>query len=253
MKPGPLRSGLALLAALTMVPGWFTEAPGSPRARVRERRFLERAARAFLRAVDMRGAPPAGPGTLYVANHMSWLDIPVLASRLDARFVAKAEVGGWPLIGLLARRAGTLFVKRERRQEAGAQADAIAERLRRGDSLILFPEGTTSDGTAVLPFRTSLFAAAAAAICVQPLAICYRRPDGTALDGADLAAFAWVDDEPLPPNAARAARAGLRAEILLQPPIPVDPAESRKSLADRCRAAVVDAYAAMRAAPNRSE
>ena len=254
---GRTRAIGALAGALTMVPRWIAAGPRWRRKRAYERRFLARIARGFVGRVALSGATPGaaapggvepgGAGTLFVANHISWLDIPVLAGVIDAEFIAKDDVRGWPLVGPLARRTGTLFVSRERRSEARAQADSIGDRLRAGGSLILFAEGTTSDGTGVLPFRSSLFASSASAGRIQPVVIGYRRRDGAPFGDAEMAAIGWVGDEALAPNAARLARAAMIAEVVMLDPIEPGEGESRRDLAARCQRAVAEAYAALRA------
>jgi 1-acyl-sn-glycerol-3-phosphate acyltransferase len=109
--------------------------------------------------VRTRGGLPdmAEGGALLVANHVSWLDIHVLHSLLPARFISKAEVRGWPLIGWLAEAVGTVFLVREKKADALRVNQAMAGHLRRGDLLAFFPEGTTSDGRGVQPFFPSLF------------------------------------------------------------------------------------------------
>ncbi len=97
---------------------------------------------------------------LIVSNHVSWLDIPVISAVAPVSFVAKKEVGGWPFVSSLARLQRTVFVDRQRRTAAAASANEIADRLASGDKLVLFAEGTSSDGNRLLPFKTSLFAAA---------------------------------------------------------------------------------------------
>ncbi|MCB2072301.1 MAG: 1-acyl-sn-glycerol-3-phosphate acyltransferase, partial [Novosphingobium sp.] len=133
--------------------------------------------------IRCRGAPSATDGTLFVANHISWVDIAVLARLLDAGFVAKAEIGRWPVIGALARGYGCLFVDRVMRTGVRQEADALDSRLAASRRIILFPEGTTSDGTGVRPFRSSLLAAAGRGDwpCVQPVTIRYRTRDGMPL------------------------------------------------------------------------
>ena len=114
---------------------------------------------------------PTGP-LLLVANHISWLDITSLHAARYCRFVSKADVKHWPLIGPLASGAGTLFIERESRRDAMRVVHHMAERLRAGDVLAIFPEGTTSDGVSLRPFHANLFQAAIAADApVQPVAM----------------------------------------------------------------------------------
>ncbi len=120
--------------------------------------WLHRSARRFLRifglAVQVSGPIPVGG--LLVCNHLSYLDILVLGSSAPAVFVAKRDVKHWPVFGWFARLAGTIFVSRERRMQAGRFADELETVLNRGMLVILFPEGTSSDGRTVLPFKSSL-------------------------------------------------------------------------------------------------
>lgn len=244
---GRVRAAAGLLAGLSLAPVWLFMRPRTLRARARERRFFTRILRGFGVALERQGADPAGPGTLYIANHMSWLDIPLLGVALDGDFVSRADLHDWPILGRLARHRGTLFVARDQRRGARDQADSLHARLSAGGSVILFPEGTTSDGRAVLPFRTSLFAAAAAARAVQPVAIVYRDRKGRRLDPAMLDRIAWHGEQPLPANAASLAAHGLSAIVTLLPPLPPD--GNRKLLAEQCRAAIFGAYEEMRDGP----
>ena len=98
---------------------------------------------------------PAQSRSLIVANHTSWLDIPVIASIMPAAFVAKSEVRGWPLVGLAAELTGAVFVERARRQNTADVNAAIADRMAGGDPVVLFAEGTSSDGNRVLQFRSA--------------------------------------------------------------------------------------------------
>ena len=120
----------------------------------------------------MRGQPIATGPVLLAANHISWLDITSLHAARHCRFVSKADVKHWPLIGRLASGAGTLFIERESRRDAMRVVHHMAERLRAGDVLAIFPEGTTSDGVSLRPFHANLFQAAIAAEApVQPVAM----------------------------------------------------------------------------------
>lgn len=243
---GTLRAAAGLAHGLALVPAWLLSPPLSPAARDRERLFMQRVARRIVEEIRLHGAPPAGPGTLYIANHVSWLDIAVLGGALDAAFIAKMDVRKWPVIGPLSRRTGTVFVEREARHHVHHQADAIARRLRAGQSLVLFPEGTTSDGTGVMPFRSSLFEAAQHARTIQPLALGYHHGDGRRIESGLLPRVGWTGDEALLPNLARVCGFRLSAEVRLMPSFAVTPDMDRKMLAARCREAVLEAFREIR-------
>ena len=106
--------------------------------------------------VHVSGTPLKGDKpVLLAANHTSWLDIPILSSVVPCSFVAKSEVGSWPFFGLLARLQRTVFVERQRRHQTAEHRDRLYERLADGDTLVLFPEGTSGDGNKVLPFNSA--------------------------------------------------------------------------------------------------
>lgn len=128
--------------------------------------------------VQVAGEIAATPALL-VANHVSWLDIPCLLATVDAVFVAKQEVAAWPLIGAMAARAGTIFLPRGGRAAASTAADAMTWRLARRRSVVMFPEGTTTDGTSVGPFHARLFQAAIRTqSVVQAIAVRYADDSG---------------------------------------------------------------------------
>ncbi len=144
-------------------------------------------------------------GTLYVANHVSYLDIPVLAFLMDGLFVAKADVRGWPLFGFLARIAGTLFVSRQA-AKIPRERLAIAGRLKKGENIFLFPEGSSSDGVDVLPFKAGLLSAANAneglVVPVQPVSIVYGPAEGrgNAMSQRERDCYAWYGDMDMLPH-----------------------------------------------------
>jgi 1-acyl-sn-glycerol-3-phosphate acyltransferase len=190
-------------------------------------------------SVEVIGTPSPDRPTLFVANHSSYWDIEVLGSMLTASFVAKSEVGGWPLFGLLARLQRTVFVER-RRRAAGRGRNEIAERLAAGDSLVLFAEGTSSDGNRVLPFKSALFAAAAptagrAALMVQPVSIAPTRLDGIPLGYGRRSLYAWYGYMDLAPHLWAAVKAGrLLVRVEFHRPVSFDGFPNRKALADHC-------------------
>ena len=181
--------------------------------------------------VQVVGKVSDKPATLFLPNHSSWLDILVLGSVLRASFVAKSEVGEWPVVGIIAKFGRTVFVSRRRNATVLREADTMRERLQAGDSLILFAEGTSNDGTRVLPFRSAFLAAAADAKAVQPISLVYDRLGGLPACRRDRPLFAWYGDMDIASHFWRIARrSGARATVLLHEP--ADPATipDRKAL-----------------------
>jgi lyso-ornithine lipid O-acyltransferase len=186
------------------------------------------------------------PRTLYVSNHTSWLDILVLGATLDARFVSKSEVGTWPIIGWVAKLGRTVFVSRSRGR-TGTEAQEMRARMEQGHSLILFPEGTTSDGARVLPFRSSFFAVASAAVQVQPVTLVYDRLGGLPVGRRDRPLFAWYGDMETGSHAWRLLRrTGTRVTVVLHDPFAPETVPDRKLLAARVGRAVSETAAALR-------
>lgn len=125
------------------------------------------------------GVPPKAGPVLLAANHISWLDIVVIHAARHCRFISKSDVKHWPLVGTLATGAGTLYIERESRRDAMRVVHHMAERLQAGEVLAVFPEGTTGDGTQVLPFHANLLQAAiAAGAPVQPVALLFKDAQG---------------------------------------------------------------------------
>ena len=154
---------------------------GLPRRRAIIRRWSIRMLRMLRVEARFHGVPEGGlPGNLLiVANHISWLDIFVLNTLQPARFVAKAELRRWPIVGWLSASVGTLFVEREQRRHARSINHQAAEALARGDVVAIFPEGTTTDGTTMLAFKGSLLQPIVDTEGhVQPIAIRYRDAAG---------------------------------------------------------------------------
>jgi lyso-ornithine lipid O-acyltransferase len=187
-----------------------------------------------------RGRPPDGAATLVLANHVSWLDIPVIGSLHPLSFIAKSEIGGWPFVGRLARLQRSVFIDRQRRRSTAEVNQAIAHRLAKGEVIVLFAEGTTGDGNRVLPFRSSLVGAARAAvmnagtdkISLQPLAIAYTRRNGLPLGRREKPEVAWYGDMDLAPHLSQlAARGPLDAVVVWGDPIPFNGDRKQATLA----------------------
>ena len=181
------------------------------------------------------GAPMAGPGAV-LANHVSWLDIFVLNASARVMFVAKAEVRGWPGIGVLARGTGTVFVNRQRAQ-AKLQERMLGERLAAGHRLMIFPEGTTSDGLRVLPFKSSIlgaFAGSLPGVAIQPVTLRYHAPRGR-----EARFYGWWAGLGFGRSLLEVLAQGPQGsvEVIWHAPIPCAGAD-RKSLATRAEAAV---------------
>lgn len=140
------------------------------------------------------GQPPVSGPVMLVANHLSWLDIPVMHAARHCRFVSKSDVQGWPLIGTLATAAGTLYIERSSRRDALRMVKLMQEALERGEVLGVFPEGTTGDGRTMLPFHANLLQAALLADApVQPVGL--RFADRAS--GATSFAPSYIGDETL--------------------------------------------------------
>ena len=141
--------------------------------------------------LQVQGTPPVNGPVLLVANHLSWLDIPVLHAARHCRFISKSDVASWPLVATLARSAGTLFIDRSSRRDTLRMVKTMADALAQRDVLAVFPEGTTGEGREMLPFRPNLIEAAIlAGAPVQPLGL--RFID--AASGADSEAPVYAGD-----------------------------------------------------------
>lgn len=217
--------------------------------------------RLLLRLLGVRvagtGCPPA-PGTavLLLSNHVSWLDIPVLAAQHPLSFIAKSEVAGWPLVGLLARMQRCVFVDRSRKVATSEVNAIVARRLGAGDAIVLFPEGTTGDGIRLLPFRSSLVGAARTALLthavetirLQPVALSYRRRHGLPITRREMPQVAWYGDMDLAPHLAGIIRGGpLDVAVEWGEPILLDARADRKHATAAAEAAVREALARIKA------
>jgi lyso-ornithine lipid O-acyltransferase len=193
------------------------------------------------------GRPVETRPVLFAANHISYLDIIVLGSLLGASFIAKSEIAGWPLLGWLARLQRSVFIDRRARSTAH-QRDSITARLAAKEALILFPEGTSGDGTRLLPFKSALFSVAdheaTGPVTVQPVSIAYTRLDGMPLGRGLRPFFAWYGTMSLAPHLWRMLGLG-RLEVIVEfhPPTDLTACGSRKMLARYCEERVAEGLA----------
>ncbi|MGE0717523.1 MAG: lysophospholipid acyltransferase family protein [Alphaproteobacteria bacterium] len=199
--------------------------------------------------VERRGAIATDRPTLFVVNHCSYLDITVLGSLIGGSFIAKAEVAGWPFFGWLAKLQRTVFVERQKRTAAAGQRDEIAGRLEAGDDLILFPEGTSSDGNRILPFKTALFSVAERQVkdrplVVQPVTLAYVRLDGIPLGHGLRPFFAWYGDMDLAGHIWKAAGLGdCTVSVEFHRPVTLAEFRSRKDMARHCQRTIEEGMA----------
>lgn len=245
-----LLSALVPMQLLTLRLGWNL----AGRLPVRFHRLLLRLLRVRL---AVRGRPPEdGVATLLLSNHVSWLDIPVLAAIVPLSFIAKSEIANWPVIGFLARLQRCVFVDRARKAATAEVNAIVARRLGAGDAIVLFPEGTTGDGIRMLPFRSSLVGAARAALTahtveairLQPVAIAYRRRRGLPLTRRETPEVAWYGDMELGPHLGQLIRGGpLDVAVAFGEPILFDATLDRKRATLAAEAAVRSALVGLRA------
>lgn len=195
-----------------------------------------------------RPAPRQARSIVFVSNHSSWLDIAVLGAQLEACFVSKDDVANWPVVNIIAHLGRTVFVTRKA-SATGRERDVMAARLAAGDNLVLFPEGTSSDGSRVLPFRSPFFALAEGEHppLIQPVSLVYDRLAGLPAGRNARPLFAWYGDMDLATHFWRLAQwQGMRASVLLHPPLDPRDFPSRKALAQAAWNAVADGASLLR-------
>jgi len=189
------------------------------------------------------GVPSTTSPVLFVANHASYLDVPVLGSILPAGFVAKSEVEGWPLFGFLSKVQNTVFIER-RATRAADQRTQLQDHLATRQNLILFPEGTSSDGLTALHFKSSLFSiveesAHDISITVQPISVTCTELDGFPLLREERALYAWYGDMTLTPHLWEVFKRGhFTVDVIFHEPIPTTIDTNRKLLASTCQSVV---------------
>lgn len=224
----------------------FLLAIKSPRAR----RFPLRYHRLICRVLGLRlvrrGTMSAHRPTLFVSNHTSYLDIEIMGAAIEGSFVAKAEVSRWPVFGWLAKLQRTVFVERADRAGAARQRDEIRRRLDDGDNLILFPEGTSGDGMHLLPFKSTLFAAAEdERVVVQPVSVVYRLLDGIPLGRFYRPFFAWFGDMTMAPHLWKMLGLGqLTVVITFHEPVRLKDFRTRKLLSEHCAHVIAEGMGA---------
>jgi 1-acyl-sn-glycerol-3-phosphate acyltransferase len=195
--------------------------------------------------VSVRGAPADERPLLLVSNHCSWLDIIVLSSIVPVVFIAKSEIERWPLFGLFAKLQRSIFVNRSRRRDTGKVNNIIAARLAEGDPVVLFGEGTASDGNLVLPFRSALLGALKETLGeegrghIQPVSVAYTRLQGIPMGRQHRPVAACYGDISLVKHLKRVLREGaIDVTVTFGVPLEVEPNVDRKVLARAAEDAV---------------
>jgi 1-acyl-sn-glycerol-3-phosphate acyltransferase len=229
-----LRAGVILavflIVTLVLIPvQWLGVTLRLPYRRGFPHAYHRFVARLFGIHIRVIGKAVKGEGLLILANHTGWLDIVIFSAVMPLSFIAKSEVATWPFFGTLARLQRTVFVARARRSETGLVRDVIRERLLAGDTLVLFPEGTSGDGNRVLPFKSALLDAAASGVTVQPVSTAYTGIHGIPMGRENRPLFAWYGDMDLLPHLWEALKAGpLDVVVEFHPPLDL---ADRKELA----------------------
>lgn len=228
-----LLAGIVLGGMVSLLELW----PGSNLLALRQRLscwFMARLTQALPLQVRITGVPPKQP-MLWVSNHVSWLDIPLLGMLAPVSFLSKAEVRHWPLLGWLASKAGTLFIRRGAHECASVNRQ-LSEHLQQDRHLLLFPEGSTSDGSYLRTFHPRLLASAIeSGVPLQPVAIRYVR------NGKLCQLSPFIDDDDLLKHLLRLLSCSVvEVEIHLLPPISSQ-AGSRNELARQAKAMIANA------------
>jgi lyso-ornithine lipid O-acyltransferase len=195
-------------------------------------------------SVDIYGRPVREQGVLFVVNHISWLDIPVIGSVILGSFVAKAEVSEMGLVGRMSDLQRTIYVERDRRSATHTQRNEIVQRLAEGHNVILFPEGTSGVGAHVLPFKTALFSVAddpEIDVLIQPVTLAYTHINGLPINRSNRYKIAWVGDMEFGSHAWDLLGLGkIGASLQFHPAVHRSDFANRKALARHCEIVVGD-------------
>ncbi len=209
--------------------------------------------RSLCNALNIRvttfGEPLEGPPTLFVSNHVSWIDILVLGHVIKACFIAKKDMAGWPIIGYLSSLQRTIFIDREKRTDVIEQRKEMQDRMHNGDNLILFPEGTTSDGGRVMPFKSSLFGVTEDAmrlqpdeqggmqeLMVQPVTLVYKRINNMPTIRSNRSSVAWYGDLEMGPHLKGVLNLlKVEVEVHFHEPVSRNLFKTRKELSTYCQ------------------
>ena len=185
-------------------------------------------------------------GSLIVSNHASWIDIFIISSVIKTSFVSKSEVSKWPLVSWLAKLQGTIFINRNNPKELTKTASEIHDRISKKQNVVLFPEGTSSDGNRVLPFKSSIFILCeltGSKLNIQPISIAYTKYNGLAMGRIERTLIAWYGDMDLLTHLYKLIRSGsFEVELTFHNRIDISEKKSRKDIARDCEVIVRDGF-----------
>lgn len=194
--------------------------------------------------ISGNGAATVPDTALFVSNHLSYLDILVISARFPSLFITSMEVRQMPFLGLMADMGGSIFIERRNRENIDREIAVIADTLHRGFTITLYPEGTSSDGRSVLPFKRSLIKAAIdAGVPVQPVVLAYRSINGQPFDDGNRDRVCWYGNMSfLPHFLGLFSLSGIQAQLHLLPAVHPSPGDSRKDICNLIQPAVRHAY-----------
>lgn len=246
IRAGLIFSGFLIVFAIYMPSQALVRVLRPSRDRVAGLLFMK--AFAALAGIKVRQEGEAlgktGVGCLVVSNHVSYFDAAAIGALLPMSFVAKSQIASWPLIGWMAKLGGTIFVNRESRAAAAKDMQAIQNRLDRGETIVLFPEGTSSDGMRVLPFKSALLGAVERTndkpdVWIQPVSLAYRTNWGLPMSRRNRPFFAWYGDMDFLPHKWGAYVQGpFEIVVRFHPPVRRGDFASRKELAAWCQSVI---------------
>jgi 1-acyl-sn-glycerol-3-phosphate acyltransferase len=264
LRLGWLIPAIGIVSCAVIPPQWLFNRLWPAASRKFPHLYFRTIARLMSIRIEVRGEPMTGGPCLYVVNHLSWLDIIILSAVRPMCFIAKKEVARWPLFGTLATVGRTLYIDRERRHDVRNSHGAMQKRFVDGEIVTLFPEGTSSDGNRVLPFRSALLGAAemevnGAPVCVQPVTIAYTGIHGVPIGRVRRPIFAWHGNMQLISHLLGVGRVGpFEVSVVFHSPTTVREQGGRKQLSNHCerviRIGLIEAVTGRRrVVPNPSE
>ena len=209
--------------------------------------------------INIHGEPLHNQAALWVSNHVSWLDIVILGAVQPVTFVAKQQVSGWPIFGLMARVGRTIFIDRDRRHQTTVARQVMEGRLAKNETLVLFGESTSSDGNNVLPIKSALLGPMESdtdrqTLPVQPVSLAYTRCHGMPMGRAWRPYFAWYGDMELLPHLWQAAcRGPIDVRVTFHTPVHLEDLGGRKQLAQYCQRTIQAGLHAALYRPNDGE